>query len=451
MKKNDIIELAIEKVSFPNKGIGYIEDYPVTVKNTLPGQIVSVRIRKKRQSGIEGQLLEVVHPAPNQKPSGCSHFSLCGGCTYQHIPYEDELCLKETQVKELLDKAGIHGYQWEGIEPSPNQTGYRNKCEFSFGDEEKGGDLALGMRKRQSFYEVVTLSDCNIIDEDYLQILKATLEFFKQKNIPFYHKMRHDGVLRHLVVRKSVSTEEILINLITVSNYGFSPEEYANHLLSLSLKGNISGILHTLNDGVADVVQSDHTELLYGKDYFTEKLFDLKFKVSAFSFFQTNSLGAERLYSVVMDFVGEADQKTIFDLYCGTGTIGQIVAKKAKQVFGIELVEEAVNAANENAQQNQLTNCHFICGDVLKKIDELHEKPDCIILDPPRDGIHPKAIGKIINFNAPEIVYVSCKPTSLARDLQIFQQEGYEVKRIRLVDMFPRTVHVETVVLMSRV
>ncbi len=451
MKKNDILELKIEKVLFPNKAIGYIDETPIVVKNALPGQTVSIKIRKKRASGIEGQLLEVLDLAPNQIKPGCSHFALCGGCTYQHIPYEDELKLKETQVKELLEKAGITGYVWEGIQPSPIQTGYRNKCEFSFGDEEKGGTLALGMRKRQSFYEVVTLSDCNIIDEDYLQILNTTLDFFTQKRVPFYHKMRHDGILRHLVVRKSISTGEILVNLVTTSTYTFSTEEYTNLLLSLTLTGNLCGILHTINDGVADVVQSDCTNILYGKDYFTEKLFDLEFKVSAFSFFQTNSLGAEKLYSVVMDFVGNADNKTIFDLYCGTGTIGQIVAKKAKQVFGIELVSEAVDAANENALRNHLPNCHFICGDVLKKIDELEQKPDCIILDPPRDGIHPKAIGKIIHFGSPEIVYVSCKPTSLARDLQIFQQEGYQVKRIKLVDMFPRTVHVETVVLLSRV
>ena len=207
-----------------------------------------------------------------------------------------------------------------------------------------------------------------------------------------------------------------------------------------------SGVLHTQNDGLADIVKSEQTTILYGRDYFMEKLFDLEFKVSAFSFFQTNTKCAEKLYDIVKEFAGDLKNKIVFDLYCGTGTIGQIIAKYAQKVIGIELVEEAVDAANENAKRNGLSNCEFIAGDVLKKIEELVQKPDVIILDPPRDGIHTKAIDKIIHFGAPEIVYVSCKPTSLARDLQIFQQNGYVVKRVKLINQFPRTVHVETVV-----
>ena len=222
-------------------------------------------------------------------------------------------------------------------------------------------------------------------------------------------------------------------------------------LLGLELDGSVCGILHSVNDGLADVVKSDEMRLLYGRDFFMEKLFDLEFKVSVYSFFQTNSAGAEKLYSIVKEFAGDVADKTVFDLYCGTGTIGQIMAEAgSKKVIGIELIEEAVVAANENAKRNHLENCTFLAGDVLKMVDELKERPDLIIVDPPRDGIHPKAIGKIIAFGAPEIVYVSCKPTSLARDLEIFQQEGYQVERVKLMDMFPRTVHVETVVLLSK-
>ena len=222
-------------------------------------------------------------------------------------------------------------------------------------------------------------------------------------------------------------------------------------LLGLELDGSVCGILHSVNDGLADVVKSDEMRLLYGRDFFMEKLFDLEFKVSVYSFFQTNSAGAEKLYSIVKEFAGDVADKTVFDLYCGTGTIGQIMAEAgSKKVIGIELIEEAVVAANENAKRNHLENCTFLAGDVLKMVDELEERPDLIIVDPPRDGIHPKAIGKIIAFGAPEIVYVSCKPTSLARDLEIFQQEGYQVERVKLMDMFPRTVHVETVVLLSK-
>ena len=452
MKKKDEIILEIADVNFPNKAYGYYEGEKVIVKNAVPGQKVQAQVFKKRGSGVEARLQEVIERSPLEREAGmCSHYALCGGCTYQTMRHEEELRLKERQVKRLLENAGICVQSWEGIVPAPSETGYRNKCEFSFGDEEKDGDLALGMRKRMSYYEVVTLKDCNIVDADYLRIIEGTLQFFQERRVPFYHKARHDGSLRHLVVRKGAATGEILINLVTSSEVPFSVEEFKDMLLGLELDGSVCGILHSVNDGLADVVKSDEMRLLYGRDFFMEKLFDLEFKVSVYSFFQTNSAGAEKLYSIVKEFAGDVADKTVFDLYCGTGTIGQIMAEAgSKKVIGIELIEEAVVAANENAKCNHLENCTFLAGDVLKMVDELEERPDLIIVDPPRDGIHPKAIGKIIAFGAPEIVYVSCKPTSLARDLEIFQQEGYQVERVKLMDMFPRTVHVETVVLLSK-
>ena len=452
MKKKDEIILEIADVNFPNKAYGYYEGEKVIVKNAVPGQKVQAQVFKKRGSGVEARLQEVIERSPLEREAGmCSHYALCGGCTYQTMRHEEELRLKERQVKRLLENAGICVQSWEGIVPAPSETGYRNKCEFSFGDEEKDGDLALGMRKRMSYYEVVTLKDCNIVDADYLRIIEGTLQFFQERRVPFYHKARHDGSLRHLVVRKGAATGEILINLVTSSEVPFSVEEFRDMLLGLELDGSVCGILHSVNDGLADVVKSDEMRLLYGRDFFMEKLFDLEFKVSVYSFFQTNSAGAEKLYSIVKEFAGDVADKTVFDLYCGTGTIGQIMAEAgSKKVIGIELIEEAVVAANENAKRNHLENCTFLAGDVLKIVDELEERPDLIIVDPPRDGIHPKAIGKIIAFGAPEIVYVSCKPTSLARDLEIFQQEGYQVERVKLMDMFPRTVHVETVVLLSK-
>ena len=451
MKKKDEIILEIADVNFPNKAYGYYEGEKVIVKNAVPGQKVQAQVFKKRGSGVEARLQEVIERSPLERETGmCSHYALCGGCTYQTMRHEEELRLKERQVKRLLENAGICVQSWEGIVPAPSETGYRNKCEFSFGDEEKDGDLALGMRKRMSYYEVVTLKDCNIVDADYLRIIEGTLQFFQERKVPFYHKARHDGSLRHLVVRKGAATGEILINLVTSSEVPFSVEEFKDMLLGLELDGSVCGILHSVNDGLADVVKSDEMRLLYGRDFFMEKLFDLEFKVSVYSFFQTNSAGAEKLYSIVKEFAGDVADKTVFDLYCGTGTIGQIMAEAgSKKVIGIELIEEAVVAANENAKRNHLENCTFLAGDVLKMVDELKERPDLIIVDPPRDGIHPKAIGKIIAFGTPEIVYVSCKPTSLARDLEIFQQEGYLVERVKLMDMFPRTVHVETVVLLS--
>lgn len=452
MKKNDMITLFIEDVNFPNKAYGYYEGEKVVVKNGVPNQKITAQIIKKRKSGIEGRQRELIENSPLEREDGfCSHYKICGGCTYQTLKHDEELLMKERQVKRMFENNEISYEEWTGIEPAPCETGYRNKCEFSFGDEEKDGDLALGMRKKMSHYEVVTLKDCNIIDNDYLKIVEGALKFFQEKDVPFYHKMRHDGTLRHLVVRKAVANKEILVHLITSSHVTFSPEEFKNALLQLPLESQLSGILHSTNDGVADVVKSDTMTLLHGRDFIVEKLFNLEFKISPYSFFQTNTEGAEKLYSIVREFAGDVSNKTVFDLYCGTGTIGQIMADAgAKEVVGIELVEEAVVAAEENAKRNNLNNCKFIAGDVLKEVENLEGNPELIILDPPRDGIHPKAINKIIDFNAKEIVYVSCKPTSLVRDLVEFQKAGYKIEKVRLMDLFPRTVHVETVVRLTR-
>lgn len=226
--------------------------------------------------------------------------------------------------------------------------------------------------------------------------------------------------------------------------------EWTEKLVSLPLDGRLAGILHTENDSLADVVQSDATHILYGQDYFYEELLGLRFRISPFSFFQTNSLGAEVLYGTARGFVGDTKDKVVFDLYSGTGTIAQILAPVAKKVVGVEIVEEAVRSAQVNARLNGLENCEFLAGDVLKVMDELQDKPDLIVVDPPRDGIHPKALGKIIDFGVDRIVYISCKPTSLVRDLVVLQDRGYRVEKVCGVDMFPGTGNVETVVELSR-
>jgi 23S rRNA (uracil-5-)-methyltransferase RumA len=262
--------------------------------------------------------------------------------------------------------------------------------------------------------------------------------------------MRHTGFFRHLLVRKAVRTGEILIDLVTTSEAQLDEARLVEKLTGLSYDGKLAGILHTTNNSLADVVKDEGTKILYGQDYFYEEILGLKFKISPFSFFQTNTLGAEVLYKTARDFVGETKDKVIFDLYSGTGTIAQMLAPVAKKVVGVEIVEEAVEAAKVNAELNGLDNCEFIAGDVLKVVDELEDKPDFIVLDPPRDGIHPKAIQKIIDFGVEQMVYISCKPTSLARDLEVFEAAGYKVKRATAVDQFPNTVHIESMVLIQK-
>ena len=455
----------VERVDFPNKGIAVTDDGDrVIVKNTIPGQKVEFVVNKVKHQRAEGRLMEVIEKSPLETEEPCPHFGMCGGCTYQTVPYEKQLDMKLTQVKKLIsDAIGTEkeaGYEFIGIHGSPKKSEYRNKMEFSFGDEYKDGPLALGMHKRGSFYDLVTVSDCQIVDEDFRTILKAALDYFSKNNIPYFHRASHKGYLRHLLVRKATKTGEIIVDLVTTTQTeGFDEEEllagFRYTLLTRHYDGRFKGVLHTKNDSVADVVKNEGTEVLYGDSYFYEELLGLKFKITPFSFFQTNSLGAEVLYETAREFIlgdnkDSLNGKTVYDLYSGTGTIAQLMAPVCKEVVGVEIVEEAVCAAKENAALNGLDNCKFIAGDVLKVLDEIEEKPDYIILDPPRDGIHPKAIGKIIEYGVENMVYISCKPTSLARDLQIFMDRGYRVEKICCVDMFPNTYHVETVVLLSQ-
>lgn len=464
MKKGQVLEGIVEKVEFPNKGIVRVEgeDRKVIVKNTIEGQRIRFSVNKLRKGKAEGRMLEILEQSPLETEEACPYFGKCGGCTYRTVSYEEQLKQKERQVKDLLRPVlSNYGKEidriFEGIEKSPRMLEYRNKMEFSFGDEVKDGPLSLGMHKRGSFHDIVTVDGCQIVDEDYSKILRCTLDFFTKEKVDFYHKMSHEGYLRHLLVRKAVKTGEILIDLVTTTQEvkGWTHQEllqaFAEELCKLESQGKIAGILHTQNDSLADAVINEGTTLLYGQDYFYEELLGLRFRISAFSFFQTNSLGAEVLYEKAREYIADAGNgKIVYDLYSGTGTIAQILAPVAKKVIGVEIVEEAVEAARENAKLNGLHNCEFLAGDVLKVLDDIEEKPDFIVLDPPRDGIHPKALEKIIGYGVESLIYISCKPTSLARDLEVLQARGYEPERVCCVDMFPQTANVETVVLLSK-
>ena len=462
MKKRDIVEGIVERVDFPNKGVIMLEDgTKCIVKNALPGQKISAQIQKLKKNKAEARLLEVIEEDSDAVKSPCRHFGQCGGCNYLSMPYIKELGLKEQQVRGLLAPildAQSQPYTWEGIKASPAQFGYRNKMEFTFGDEELDGPLALGMHKRGSFYDIVSVTDCQIVDDDYRQILRTVLGVFSKDydegRISFYHRMKQVGYLRHLLVRKAAKTGEILIDIITTTQETHDLTPFVDALLDLKLDGRIVGILHTANDSLSDAVKNDGTEILYGVDFFYEELLGLKFRITPFSFFQTNSLSAEVLYDTVRDYVsgvmGGKNTGILYDLYCGTGTISQLMSPVSSKVIGVEIVEEAVTAAKENAEMNGITNCEFIADDVLKALDNIEEKPDFIILDPPRDGVNPKALRKILDYGVQNIVYVSCKPTSLARDLEIMEAAGYYVRRCCCCDQFPWTVHCETIVLLSR-
>ncbi|MBU5314442.1 23S rRNA (uracil-5-)-methyltransferase RumA [Tissierella carlieri] len=356
--------------------------------------------------------------SPLEIEAKCPHFGGCGGYTYQSIPYEEELKIKENQVKRLFVEEGIEDFNFLGVERSPSLEEYRNKMEYTFGDEHRDGPLSLGLHKKGRFYEVVSVGKCNIVDRDFAIILGEVINYFRNTDIPCYNKKIHVGVLRHFVIRKALSTGEILLNLVTSSQGEVPLDELIERLKKLELDGEIKGFIHTINDNVADAIKVDRSDLVYGRDYIIEEILGLKFKISPFSFFQTNTFGAEKLYSIVRDFAGDIDDK---------------------------IVEEAVEKAYENSKLNRLDNVEFIAGDVLEEVEKLVEKPDLIILDPPREGINPKALQKIIDFSPEKFVYVSCNPVTLVRDLKEFIDRGYRIEKVKCMDMFPRTGHVEVV------
>ena len=570
MKKGDIVQGVIEEYSFPNRGSFFhteeIKDAKgenvidtitrkVTVKGSLPGQTVKARVKKKKEGKADAILLDVVKNSPleTKKPM-CNHFYSCGGCTYQTIAYDNQLKLKEQMVQDLLKDVidfsgeGENAFKWEGIKGSPSQFRYRNKMEFTFGDEEKDGPLTLGLHRQYSSHDILGIDSCAIVSPVWNEILKFTQDFYRKLGVPHYNKRTHTGVLRNLVIRQSETDGSIIVNLVTTTHHSIDEstrnipwhekrsetvdelqlpqyvagllsigepkpvglDAYTSHgyekintkkkivrdtrgklqrvngsfednvgngeFESLSYYNRIVGVLYTECDTLADAIVPDTVTLLYGEDFLMEEVLGLKFKISPFSFFQTNTKGSEVLYSKAREYaleclnseslpleekVSSAKQMTdevsenkkvgvIYDLYSGTGTIAQLMASVADKVYGIEIIEEAVEAARENAKLNKLENCEFIAGDVLKKLDEVEEKPDLIILDPPRDGVNPKALQKILSYGVESMVYISCKPTSLARDLEIFKANGYEPVKGCCVDMFPNTQHVETVMEIRR-
>ena len=446
MRKGSTVQVKIEKTEFPSVGIGTLENKKIYVKGAFPGQIVSGRVKKKKEDYAELKLLSVDEKADYEIDPPCKYFGVCGGCTSQNLTYEKQLELLSDEVKELFENGNVSTGEYLGVVGSKEQWEYRNKMEFTFGDFEKGGELTLGMHMKGKSFGIVTVDECHIVDEDFRTVIKETVNYFKDKNLPYYRVMKRQGYLRHLVIRKAINTGELMVNLVTTTQEDFDLTEYVELLKSQSYKGKLTSVLHTENNSLSDAVIPEKVNLLYGQDYITEELLGLKFKISPFSFFQTNTRGAESLYSIVRDFMGDADDKVVFDLYCGTGTIGQITAGKAKKVVGIELIEEAVEAAKENAKLNNLDNCEFIAGDVGEIIKTVKDIPDIIILDPPRSGVHPKALEYLIKFNAKEIIYVSCNPKTLVENLEVLEKSGYKTVQTTVKDMFPNTPHAETVV-----
>lgn len=422
----------------------------------------------------------------------CSLCGICGGCAYGACTYEEQLRDKDAQMRKLMEEAQCSTDIYEGILGSPLIFAYRNKMEFSFGDSSKNGPLTLGLHKKKSFYDIVDTDCCLITHEDFNVIQRLTRAYFDELGLTFMDKRSHLGYLRHLLVRRGVNSQEILIDLVTTSqplipvmghrlindkvlydqeawlrgeikassavnvyDEDQTLEAWKDMLLKASgdgrIEGRICSIIHTVNDRPADAIINEGSTVLYGSDHIKEQLCGLDFKITPFSFFQTNTRSAELIYDKAISYIGDElkSDAVCFDLFSGTGTITQIAAPHVKRAVGVEIVPEAVESARENAAANGLDNCEFICGDVFEVLRGLDEKPDAVILDPPRDGVSPKALDIICSYRVPELVYISCKPQSFFRDLAILRERGYEPARMCAVDQFPWTRNTELIVKLS--
>lgn len=390
----------------------------------------------------------------NIKP--CPHRDMCGGCKFNGMEYDTVLKEKEDLVRSFLYEKNINTDVFQGIVPcNPNNRfAYRNKMEYTFGDMVKGGEMTLGMHKLGHFMSIVTVDECQLVPGDFNKILRAVLNFAVKNGYAHYNKKSHIGLLRNLIVRKGVRTDELLVNIVTTSEDGFDETGFVQMIEALPLESKVVGILRTFNDGLADAVYCDSLKILSGRDHYFEEICGLRFKVSAFAFFQTNVVAIERLYTDAVALLGDISGKHVFDLYCGTGTISQIISKNANKVTGVELVPESVESAKANAALNNIENCEFICGDVFKtlstSIEEENIRPDAIIVDPPRMGMQTKAVSKIASYGVDQIVYVSCNPKTLAIDLAQFETLGYKVEYIKAYDNFAWTKHTECIVKLTR-
>ncbi|KXO15753.1 23S rRNA (uracil-5-)-methyltransferase RumA [Clostridiales bacterium KA00134] len=442
MKKKNNIQVKVEKIEYPAWGFGTFEDREYKFKGAILGQKVEI----KRTRGKKAKLIKILEKSDLEEKSSCPHSDLCGGCSYQTLSYKAENNYKKKLLEDLLKNNSIETDL--DFQESPEHEGYRNKMEYTFGDEYLGSDLALGLHRKDRFYEVVNTDGCKIVHRDFDIIREKVRKYFDEKGFSFYNRKTHQGILRHLVIRRGFSTREIMVNLVTTREAEIE-KSFINYLLSLELEGQIKTIIWTKNDSWSDAIIPQEVEILYGEGYIKDKIEDNIYKISPFSFFQTNTQSAEKLFRMAIDMIDPKD-KTIYDLYCGAGTIGISIAKHAKEVIGCEIVEEAVKSARENAILNGHENISFYAMDVGEFLQEKGTGMDLAIVDPPREGLMKKAIENLLKYKPKEILYISCNPETLCDNLKDFKEAGYEIKALKGLNQFPRTRHVEAIALIQK-
>lgn len=488
IKKGDIVQLQIEKYAFEGKGIAKVsksqlhglisresddKNYVVFVHGSYPGDTVKARLIKIKDSYAEAITIEILSASDERINARCKFFGVCGGCKQQDLKYESQVKYKQQQVVEIFNKLGgfsvftgsTEGFDVEPIIPSDNIFYYRNKMEFSFGDKrwltkselttEKKLDknFALGLHIPKIFDKVLDVDECFLQSELNNRILNFTRRFFKDRNTTIYSTKTHTGFLRNLVIKQSHKLKDLMVNLVTSEENDDLMRNYCDLLLAEFPE--VTTIVNNISKKKAAIAVGDYEKIFYGSGFIFDEIGKYKFRISANSFFQTNTLQAEKLYQTSLDFAELTGNEIVYDLYSGAGTIAIFISDWAKEVFAFESAESANEDAKANAELNSISNVYFFNADLYKSFHAVVKKnglpkPDVIIIDPPRSGMHPTAVNDVIKLLPQKIVYVSCNPATQVRDIKLITDTGYVLKKIRPVDMFPHTYHVENVALLIR-
>lgn len=470
IKKGEILELTIESLAYGGKGVAKVDDFVIFVKNAIPGQTVKAFIYKKRSGYAEARPVEVIKESPNYTVPPCEHFKYCGGCTFQQLNYDEQIEQKKQQVIDALQRlAGIDDVKIDRVIPSNNIYNYRNKMEFTFSnrrwilpDEPKDAPqgFALGLHIPGRFDKILDINECHIQPKLGNEIINFVREKAIELKLKPYDQKTHIGFLRHLVLRFGVKTDEMMVNIVT----SYENTDFLFPLVNDLVKKfpQITSVINNINTRKGDTAFGEYEIIMHGEPIITDKIGDLTFEISANSFFQTNTLQAEKLYQAVMDGADLSDEEIVYDLYCGTGSISLFLAQKAKAVYGFEMIRSAVEDAERNALANSIDNAQFFHANLdtyfkgyvsFKNFTKKFKisKPDVIVLDPPRAGMHEDFVRYLPKFGAKRIVYVSCNPTTQARDLKILFAKGYKLTKATMVDMFPHTPHIESVVVLEKI
>jgi 23S rRNA (uracil1939-C5)-methyltransferase len=443
------LELTIDSLAYGGNGVARLNGFVVFVRRGLPGDTVRARVTKVKRSHAEALAVEVIHPGAKRVDAPCAHYPACGGCRFQDLAYEAQTAAKEAQVGDALRRiGGFAEPPLEPILPAESIFHYRNKLEYSFTSTPSGP--ALGFHKAGRWDEVLDIEQCWLTSEFGNAIRTAVRDWARAERLEPYDQAEQTGYLRHLVVREGHNTGQALLQLVTAAGERFEREEFVDTVRRFP---EVRSVHWSVNETPAEVTNLP-TMLLWGEEAIEEELCGLRFRVRPNAFLQTNTAMAERLYGLAGEYAGLTGGETVYDLYCGIGTIGLSLATSALTVWGIEASEESVACAIENAELNGITNAAFFAGEVGRSVEELRDRagePDVLVVDPPRAGLSGKALRRIGRLAPPRLVYVSCNPTTLAGNVkELVRDFGYRLERARPVDMFPHTPHVETVALLTR-